>query len=1173
MLLTPQSTRPTLSLSVEARTFTPTFIRSHFDTYMPTCRPSRGFYTRPSKAATLEDLSILRSRVKPLLPAPLLLPEHYAAHFSAMTELEAAVRLFDVPSYDLKGVKLLVKRSEVQEATRRLIPVFSCVLNVPGVVEGRPFLEPGFSTARLRRSGGAYAPLRRCINDTSQQYMLATMMVRTPYSQSLKNELYQRLSSLKMLLETKGEIPSEVEIVARVVAVNAAQGQVTLELPPRWCAVECMMCGTPTGKAMPICGHTTFCKACQNGNFYSVCPFCGIKMTRAKAKTPPARDPLYDDTNAIVYEESVWAPYLWDETDSNNSSSGETISLASSLWDVRFEEAVPTAFVVREALRAAATNKMREALEPRLFPSALHAAGGGGIARDRILCIAAAQATIAGLGGWEIKAAVATTSPVRSLEKALEIIDDDDDDIDDDDVDLLLGSGIVDVAVAGIAERKNDSEHLHWQTTLLKQTKAIEMLESSTLVSPSPSVLSSALLLNLTFADTLLTIQQQAAVRNIVLGAHGRVPYLLVGPAGCGKTRVLCEAMFHLLARGSTVLLVAPTDAAADVALNGLCASGSVHEPLLTAMGFIPAGSGGGIGDGGGFGVAVSPKKSLLLRLCSPARRVDAILNVGLMKYCLLQRGSFIKPSPRILLSSRLVVVTTNALSLLSIGLDTTTTSGSSGSGVDSFSHLIVDEAAQALEPETLAALCAAGPTARVVLVGDPRQLGADVRSVHARSKGFSISLMERLLAGRPSGMTLDSNESIVTSTVRPYDVLVRDALDIIRERQVYLRSQPLQVYTPPPTPPHQSSPLADEDDWSAEAYAEAAALRAAHLVRAHEAAPSALLAAAAAAVGRKLESFTTDVDGSAPSGSPLAHLFSTTLTTIFRSPFALLALPSRLFYADTPLLSAVDAVAGTAAVFCSLSATLGANSQARASWPMLALGVRGNDVRDGIMGDMLNVGNADEALAVTFLVKRLLIDSGNIPSGSLPRDTNDELLLWFPEGTVATDESASAAPPRAPLLMSDIGVIAPFRAGVQAIREALRAVDLYGISVGLPRDFQGQEKTVIIIATSLSQNVGPAAFARRGALNTFPPHVPLGAASVPPAGLFFDPRSLNVALTRARARLYVVGDPHLWLKEPSWAVILQECAGRGSYVGWKGCALPAGVKSEKPKEGVLGIA
>ena len=1130
------ATRPTLSLSIEARTFTPTSIRSHFDSFMPTCRPGRGFYTRPSRAATLEDLSILRSKVKPLLPAPLLLPEQYAAHFSALTELEAAVRLFDVPSYDLKGVKLFIKRSEVKDDTRRLIPVFTCVLNVPGVVEGRPFLEPGYSTARLRRSGAAYAPLRWCINDMGQQLMLAMTMVPTPFSVSLKNSLMQQFSSLKMLLETKGEIPGEVEIVARVIAVNTAQGQVTLELPPRWCAVECMMCGSPVGRAMPTCGHTTFCKACQKGPFYLACPLCGIKTTKGKNKTiPPARDPLYDDTHTLIYEEYTWAPYLWDETDSGNSNSGETISLASSLWDIRFEEAVPTALVVREALRVAATNKMREALEPRLFPSALHAAGGGGIARDRILCIAAAQATLAGLGGW-------ATSAGKSLEKALET-----DDEDDNGVDLL---------VEGIAtEKKNDSEH--WQATLARQTKAVEMLESSTLVSPSPSVLSCALLLDLPFADTLLTPQQRAAVRNIVLGAHGRVPYLLVGPAGCGKTRVLCEAMFHLLARGSTVLLVAPTDAAADVALNGLC-RGGVHEPLLTAMGFMPAGTGSG-GDFLG--------KSLLLRLCSPARRVDAILNIGLMKYCLLQRGSFIKPSPLILAASRLVVVTTNALSSLGLGLN----------GVDSFTHLIVDEAAQALEPETLAALCAAGPTARVVLVGDPRQLGADVRSVHARSKGFSISLMERLLAGRPcagspSSTTLDSNESSVNKAVRPYDVLVRDALDIIRERQVYLRAQPLQVYTPPPTLLSSSN---DDDDWSAEAYAEAAALRAAHLVRAHESAPSALLAAAAAAVGRKLESFTTDVDGSAPSGSPLAHLFSTTLTTSFRSPFALLALPSRLFYADTPLLSAVDAISGTPAVFCSLSASIGANSQARASWPMLALGVLGNDVRDGIMGDVLNVGNADEASAVAFLVKRLLIDSGNKPSSSSIDigKFDDESSLWVPAGTVATDESASAAPPRAPLLMADIGVIAPFRAAVQAIREALRAIDLYGISVGLPRDFQGQEKTVIIIATALSHNVGPGAFARRGALHTFPPHVPLGAASVPPAGLFFDPRSLNVALTRARARLYVVGDPNLWIKEPSWAVILQECAGRGSYVGWKGCALPEGVESGKPKEGLLGIA
>ena len=1074
-----------------------------------------------ARAVTSTDIDHLRSAVRTLLPAPLLLPEHYAAHFSALTALETAVRQWEGCAYDLFGVTLNVKRTEVHtyDTARQLIPVFTATLSVPGVGEARPYLEPGFSTARLRRLG-AFGPIHRGMCNAMARMHNTAEITRGRYdagrfaasqnnNRNMHDVEWQAFSRLKKNLEQVGELPGDLEIVARVIAVDAAHGLVTLELPTRWYAIECVICGCAAGsvgnpnsamwKVMP-CGHANTCYQCETALAFAAtamgeklsCTLCGLQCQ--SPWSPPARDP-----SSVVpqYEDGFQTPTLWD------NDGGTTVSLAGSSWDIRFEEAAQTAEAVAAALDAVVADRF-EMLEPRLFPSALHAAGGGGVARDELLCVATAQATLARLEGCGR----------GSFETDLETI----------------------VASAAEAARR--------------QTEAITALEISSTRAPSPAVLSDALLLDLPFADDLLTAQQRSAVRSIVLGAHGRVPYLLVGPAGCGKTRVICEAIFHLLARGSSVLLVAPSDAAADVALNALVCG--VHEPLLRAIRLLPAGR-VLIGQTG----LLSP---LILRLCSPARRMDALLHVRLLKYCLLQHGVFARPAQNVLAAAQLVVVTTAALSMLH------------GECV-SFTHLVVDEAAQALEPETLAALCIAGPKARVTLVGDPRQLGADVRSEHARSKGYAISLMERLLAGRPSvGLSYSHTVNKVNrDRVRPYEALVRDALDIIKERQDALRSR----YHHLPLPPGPFT--TDEDDWSAEAAAEAEALCAAQLVRAHEAAPAALLAAATAAEGNQYEP-VAEADGAPPSGSPLAHLFSTTLTTSFRSPFALLGLPSRLFYADTPLLSAVDAVEGTASeVHCSLSATVGAGVRARAAWPMLAIGVRGDDIRDSAMGDVLNVGNKDEADAVAFLVTRLLADGkgwlagegkggGTVPRGS---DLRSFASLWLPRRTPVPDEPA---PRRVTLSQADIGVIAPFREAVQAVREALRKVDLYGVSVGLPRDFQGQEKTVIIVTTALSRHVGPGAFARRGAMNISPPPTLLGAASVPPAGLFFDARSLNVALTRARARLYVVGNPDLWLREPSWSIILKECAARSAYVGWNGAALPDGVILGEPKEGPLGI-
>lgn len=61
--------------------------------------------------------------------------------------------------------------------------------------------------------------------------------------------------------------------------------------------------------------------------------------------------------------------------------------------------------------------------------------------------------------------------------------------------------------------------------------------------------------------------------------------------------------------------------------------------------------------------------------------------------------------------------------------------------GQNTFTHIFIDESSQAMEPELLVPLSYAGPRAQVILCGDPRQLGAAVRSPSARALGLEISL------------------------------------------------------------------------------------------------------------------------------------------------------------------------------------------------------------------------------------------------------------------------------------------------------------------------------------------------------------------------------------------------------------------------------------------------
>lgn len=61
------------------------------------------------------------------------------------------------------------------------------------------------------------------------------------------------------------------------------------------------------------------------------------------------------------------------------------------------------------------------------------------------------------------------------------------------------------------------------------------------------------------------------------------------------------------------------------------------------------------------------------------------------------------------------------------------------------FTHILLDEAAQAIECETVTPLAVAHETTRIVLAGDHMQLGPDIFSVFAKERNLHISLLERL--------------------------------------------------------------------------------------------------------------------------------------------------------------------------------------------------------------------------------------------------------------------------------------------------------------------------------------------------------------------------------------------------------------------------------------------
>ncbi|XP_030630697.1 RNA helicase Mov10l1 [Chanos chanos] len=118
------------------------------------------------------------------------------------------------------------------------------------------------------------------------------------------------------------------------------------------------------------------------------------------------------------------------------------------------------------------------------------------------------------------------------------------------------------------------------------------------------------------------------------------------------------------------------------------------------------------------------------------------------------------------------------------------------------------------------------------------------------------------------------------------------------------------------------------------------------------------------------------------------------------------------------------------------------------------------------------------------------------------------------------------------PVLACDIGIIAPYRKQAEKIRVLLQRVGLADIKVGSVEEFQGQEFLVIILSTVRSNE---------DALSD-------DLQSV--LGFISNPKRFNVAITRPKALLIIIGNPHVLIKDPCFRALLQYCYENGAFIG-----------------------
>ncbi|CAG2056736.1 unnamed protein product, partial [Timema podura] len=218
-----------------------------------------------------------------------------------------------------------------------------------------------------------------------------------------------------------------------------------------------------------------------------------------------------------------------------------------------------------------------------------------------------------------------------------------------------------------------------------------------------------------------LNFYQKEAVKNILKGEARPLPYVIFGPPGTGKTITLVETIMQILhlIPHSRLLVATPSNSASNL----------IAERLVDTGLFLPG---------------------QLVRLVSYHLMAEGLLPEKLIPYSTC--ADITSCNEKTSLEEEPLKLSSNAKTLgrHRVTIGTCTTLGllhMMGFPHGHFTHVLVDEAGQATEPEILIPLTLVNSkTGQVVLAGDPLQLGPVVLSFIAEKYGLGESYLSRLI-------------------------------------------------------------------------------------------------------------------------------------------------------------------------------------------------------------------------------------------------------------------------------------------------------------------------------------------------------------------------------------------------------------------------------------------
>lgn len=205
---------------------------------------------------------------------------------------------------------------------------------------------------------------------------------------------------------------------------------------------------------------------------------------------------------------------------------------------------------------------------------------------------------------------------------------------------------------------------------------------------------------------------QKEAVLNVLVGEHRPVPYLVSGPPGTGKTSTLIEYVHQVMKHlpDAKILICTPSNTAANVILGMMIKSQwyKASEVVIRMVSYAHIVSG------------TLPRK--LKRFCGTLPMLEDVPTAMTVINSLAELTPY-----------RVVITTINYCgNFMRMGL------------FKHFTHLVVDEAGQALETEMMVPLALMQKaTAHLAMFGDEKQLGPVV--LYQPLQKMAISIFERL--------------------------------------------------------------------------------------------------------------------------------------------------------------------------------------------------------------------------------------------------------------------------------------------------------------------------------------------------------------------------------------------------------------------------------------------